>query len=101
MGANGCLHGLVPKTKRKGSERFLGSVPDSQLSEGEVSHLETPRPPHPGLVHRGPPILCLEGGADASLPAEQRLVQPGQGGALSVNAGKADTGSTRSPCSVG
>lgn len=40
LGTHSCLHGLVPKTKKKESEIFLGSTSDSQMSWGGASHLE-------------------------------------------------------------
>lgn len=44
MATNGSLHGMVPTTKRKGSELFLGRVQDSCQSECGFSHLESSSP---------------------------------------------------------
>lgn len=48
LGTHGCLHGLVPKTKKKESEISLGSMSDSQMSPGVgLQPRENSHPGHP------------------------------------------------------
>lgn len=63
LGTHGCLHGLVPKTKKKESEIFLGSTSDSQMP-GAGPPTSRKLPPW------GSHVLCLEGGPNGSPPAE-------------------------------
>ena len=63
LGTHGRLHGLVPKTKKKGSEILLGSMSSSQMSQGRSTTLRK-------LPPWAPQVLCLEGGPDGSPPVE-------------------------------